>query len=356
VCANGHSCNLHVVKRIAIVFFLCVCSAARAQVPALYDGQTAFEFLRLPPTAHLSAVGGRNVSLTGTDAGWAYVNPALLNDSMLHQATSSYAAYLAGVQLATLNYAAKWQHRKQTVALVHGGIHLLNYGRFTGADEFGNVQGTFTAADFAPYIGIARRVGAFSFGMNAKLVYSTLAGYSSVGLGFDLGMAYHLTDAAGGVRTTLAAALRNVGGQLTGYTPTAPRRSLPTELEAGITHRLRYAPFRLSITASQLLPTLANDAQRKENSKGTLDAIASRLTLGVEFMPSRAVHLRLGYNLQRRAELSTPGSATAFTGFTGGLLLQVKRWQLQYGYSSVHASGGLHQFTVGYKVRDTKTK
>ena len=43
------------------------------------DSQTAFNFLRLPTSAHAAALGGENVTLTDNDAAMVFHNPALLN-------------------------------------------------------------------------------------------------------------------------------------------------------------------------------------------------------------------------------------------------------------------------------------
>ena len=44
------------------------------------ESQTAYNFLRLPVSAHVAALGGDNISLIADDASLVFHNPALIND------------------------------------------------------------------------------------------------------------------------------------------------------------------------------------------------------------------------------------------------------------------------------------
>lgn len=309
-------------------------------------GATAYDFLRLPTSAHVAAVGGRGVSIRGQDGAWAWQNPALLNDSMAGRIQTSVATYVAAIGMGNLNYAGRLLRRDKTfVAYWHAGTQFVSYGRFTQTDEFGNVQGNFIAADVALYAGLARSFGRFSYGANLKLVSSTLASYTSWGLGLDFGALYHHEK----IQLTVGASLRNVGAQLTPYAPGGPRLPLPTELEAGITHKLRRAPFRLSLTTSNLLTLPALSTQTDNTPPTTWDNLARRFTFGAEILLHRAFDVRGGYNLQRRAEQATQGQAFALTGLTLGFGLRIHAFAVDYAYSQLHAAGALNQFTLAYR-------
>ena len=44
------------------------------------ESQTAYNFLRLPVSAHVAALGGDNISIVEDDATLIFHNPALIND------------------------------------------------------------------------------------------------------------------------------------------------------------------------------------------------------------------------------------------------------------------------------------
>ena len=43
------------------------------------ESQTAYNFLRLPVSAHVAALGGENITITDDDATVIFHNPALIN-------------------------------------------------------------------------------------------------------------------------------------------------------------------------------------------------------------------------------------------------------------------------------------
>lgn len=326
-------------------FVLCgMGSGAKGQ---LAPGAAVYDFLRLAPSAHVAGVGGRGVSIRTEDAAWAWQNPALLNDSMRGRIQTSVATYAAAVSMGNINYAGRMQRRTDNslVGYWHAGTHFVSYGRFVQTDEFGNVQGNFIAADVALYAGIARSFGRFSYGGNVKVISSTLASYTSWGLGLDFGALYYHEK----LDISVGAAFRNIGAQLTPYAPGGPRLPLPAELEMGITHKLRRAPFRLSLTASNLLTIAALSTQPDGAPPTTWDNLGRRLTFGAEVLLHRAFHLRLGYNVQRRAELASQNQSFALTGLTAGFALRVRSFAIEYAYSQLHAAGALSQFTIAYR-------
>ena len=68
---------MNVTKRVAAVIILLqmllVPSDLRAQ-----DSETVFNFLRLPASAHVAALGGDNVSIADGEAALVFHNPSLL--------------------------------------------------------------------------------------------------------------------------------------------------------------------------------------------------------------------------------------------------------------------------------------
>ena len=53
--------------------------SALAMMIHAQDSQTVFNFLRLPVSAHVTALGGDNISIADADASLVLHNPALIN-------------------------------------------------------------------------------------------------------------------------------------------------------------------------------------------------------------------------------------------------------------------------------------
>ncbi len=63
----------------------------------------------------------------------------------------------------------------------------MNYGKFDGYDENGISTGEFRASEYNLRAGYGRKLHPnFTVGANAKIIYSTLADYTSFGMAVDL--------------------------------------------------------------------------------------------------------------------------------------------------------------------------
>ena len=128
------------------------------------------------------------------------------------------------------------------------GLTYLNYGTFTETDISGVITGTFRASEYAFSMIYSREIdSSFSIGINFKPVLSYLERYTSFGFAFDIGANWHNRNnlfSAGVV-------IKNAGYQITTYAG-EPHQKLPFEIQAGISQRLAYAPFRFSLTIRHL--------------------------------------------------------------------------------------------------------
>jgi hypothetical protein len=60
-------------------------------------------------------------------------------------------------------------------ATLHGGIHYASYGKFTAADDHGNITGEFKAKDLSLQAGIAKQLNErMSGGILLQYIQSTL--------------------------------------------------------------------------------------------------------------------------------------------------------------------------------------
>ncbi|MEO0734389.1 MAG: type IX secretion system protein PorQ [Bacteroidota bacterium] len=330
-------------------------TCGRAQV----GGIAVYEFLNLPNSATVAAMGGHHIALLDDDLSLALRNPSLLNKQMDKRAALSHAFHPAGISNSSLAYAT---YREKQRLTLQGGLQYVSYGGdLVRRDNTGQAQGTFSAADYALTLGAARNFeNRLSVGGNLKLVSSQLANYNSLGLAVD--MAVHYRDSSGLFGITLLA--RNFGRQLTRYDDNTPREPMPFELQLGINRELRYLPFRFSLIyryldrwnvlfddpdAEDQTIFASFDGEETTRSAGAifLDNLARHFVFNGELLIGKARNLRLrfGYNhgLQRELRLQDFRSAA---GFTYGFAFRTRRFAVAYGRTTYHLGGGINQLGV----------
>ncbi|TAE47778.1 MAG: hypothetical protein EAZ89_16965 [Bacteroidetes bacterium] len=334
------------------IYALLICLSP-LMLAAQIGGRNVYDFLNLPTSAHLAALGGINVSTWDDDLVMATANPALLNPDMSQRAALTFSSYLGGVRYGYAGYARsikKWGE-------FHSGIQFLNSGKMQGADEFGNLTGEFSASELAWYLGYSRAWKGFRYGANLKVISSTLApGYSSWGAAMDLGGAYRSKNELFSAGVTL----RNLGAQFSTYVPGAGREPLPFEIVAGVSNKLRYMPMRFSLTLIQLEnpiliyrdpnaePELDLSGNPIEEKNPWADQMFRHAVFSTEFYLGNFLRLRAGYNHLRRQELRAANRG-GMTGFSLGAGIRAGRFALDYAFSSYGVQQPLqsHQWSIG---------
>ena len=88
------------MKRVvfAVVFVLSVLRIG-AQ-----ESQTVYNFLRLPVSAHVAALGGDNVTLVDDDASIIFHNPALINNVTDRTLNLNVMTYMKGSTTASVSF------------------------------------------------------------------------------------------------------------------------------------------------------------------------------------------------------------------------------------------------------------
>ena len=317
---------------------LCLSAFLSLQGYSQIGGRHVYDFLNLAPSARHAALGGINVSTIDDDPAFAAQNPALVNDSMHKQLAFSFVNYLADIGYGYVGYS----HRLEGLGNIHSGIQYVNYGKMQGADEFGNLTGEFGARDLAWAFGYSNQWKQLRYGANLKMISSSLApGFTSVGIATDLGAALESKDklfAAG-------MSLRNMGVQLSTYSPGTGREPLPFEMVVGISNKLKYMPLRFSVTLIQLEnPNLIYTDPNApiefdlsgnpiEPGNQAVDRVFRHFVFGGEFLLGKSLRLRAGYNHLRRQELRSENRG-GFTGFSLGAGIRVRRFGFDYGYAS----------------------
>lgn len=330
-------------------------------VCAQLGGTNVYEFLNFSPSARISALGGSLITVIDDDVNLAYANPALLNQAMHQQISFSHNFYLGDTQNG---YAAYGHHFKKTELSTHVGIQYINYGDFDQTDEFGNINGTFSAAEYAITLGAAYQLSErFSAGANLKTITSQLESYNSFGMAVDAGLVYQ--DTASRFIATLV--IKSMGTQFTTYREDN-FEPIPFDMQIGISKRLRYLPFRFSIIYHHVHqwnilyddpnsdePTLfLGDAETEESPTSIfLDNLFRHFVFNGEFLFGKKENfrLRVGYNHFMRRELSVD-NFRSLAGFSFGAGIKINRFRIDYGRTNFHLAGGTNHLSISTNFRE----
>lgn len=323
---------------------LIVCLCSLQVLPQA--GSYVYSFLDLPVSSRIAALGGSNVSLKDNDLSFSFRNPALLSSENDKQISLSMANYLADIKFGTAMYGFNVKE-KNFFAI---GIQYIDYGNFSERNDVDIELGEFTLKDMALYIAYARPLTSrITIGATLKPIFSSFERYTSYGIALDAGINYNNPDdqfSAGFV-------LRNIGTQIKGYYSNENGQHLeplPFEIQAGITQKLKHAPFRFSLTLHNLQRWNLNYQSENldEDQKTDISFIdmAFRHTIwGVEFIPGKSFYLAASYNHKRHSELKMPGFKSS-TGFSFGGGLKLYKFQVGFGMSTFQTGNTAYQFSL----------
>lgn len=318
------------------ILLITLLSPAAAQT----GGDNVYEFLNLTHSGLVASLGGSNVSLAGNNLNLSYHNPALLNHGMDKTLALNYVNYFAGINYGLAMYSGKLDSRNSFAA----GITYLNYGSFREADASGNITGEFGASEYAISLICSHQIDtSFSFGANLKPVLSHLDDYTSFGLALDLGASWVSKNR----RTSAGLTMRNAGWQITDYAG-EPREKLPFEIIGGVSQRLAYAPFRISLTYRHLEKwdlSLQDTQDSEPNVKPAfLETLLMHTIPAIEILPHKNFYLSAGYNFQRRKELNVPAGSAS--GISWGFGINTAWIDLEFGRAIYHLAGASNNISL----------
>jgi hypothetical protein len=329
-------------------------------VSSQIGGTYTYSFLSQTNSARVASLGGKVVSLPEDDLNLPFHNPALLSPGMSDNLVLNYVGYFAGIKYGYASYAKSFESLGNFAL----GLHYIDYGEFTYADVNGIRAGEFSASEYALNLIYSRKIDSFiRVGINIKPIYSSFEKYNSTGIAADLGIEYFNPSnlfSAGLV-------LKNIGTQISTYYGTAGREPLPFEIQAGVSQKLAYAPFRFSVLLQHLQKwdlsyesTLNNDnlfdpLSGEGNEKSGIDKFADNMMrhviLGMEFLPTDNFYVSLGYNYLRRQELKL-SARPAMVGFSWGFGLKLSKFHLSYGRASYSLAGGSNHFSISTNLAE----
>ena len=340
---------------ILISLFLSVTLNIFAQV----GGNYTYAFLNLTNSARVASLGGKSVSLWENDLNLPFHNPSLLNPEMNNHLVINYVGYFTDIKYGYTSYARSYGDKGNFAA----GLHYINYGNFTAADLYGTKTGTFNASEYALNLIYSRTIDtSFHIGINVKPIYSIFENYNSFGLAVDLGFTWHNPEKL----FTASFVLKNMGTQIITYYD-GNREPLPFEILAGVSQRLKHAPFRFSLLLQHLqkldLTYKSPVEQKTEIDPFTgmpfktnkfevfTDKLMRHAILGVEFLPGENFYVNLWYNYLRRQELKIP-SRPAMTGFSWGFGARISKFHFSYGRATYHLAGGSNHFSLSSNLSE----
>ncbi len=346
-------------SRLFFIFFLLCSNHLFCQL----GGYSVYKFLWNPPSARISALGGNVIAIRDDDPAVALQNPSALNEAASNKIDFSYRFSYASTNDGYFSYAYTY---KPLAINFHAGAQFANYGEFKAADAYGNITGTFNAADYSFIIGASRNLyERLSYGVNLKYISSRLENYGSTGLVADIGATYYVAEK----NLTIALVCRNAGGQLTSYSKV--KEAVPFEMQLGISKRLAHLPFRFSaiFTNLQRWNVLYNDPNAvddntlfgnttpttKSNTSIYFDNLFSHLIFSGEIYIGKKENLRLriAYNYGLNKELSV-STFRSLAGFSGGFGFKINRFRIDYGRSVYHLVGGIDQLSISTDIDDFK--
>ncbi len=311
-------------------------------------GNAAYNFLQLPNTPQLSALGAINISNISSDAGLAFNNPSLLRTEMQDQFHISFNSMYAGIKNYHAMYTVRQEKWKTNLAI---GVHFLDYGNIPETDAAGNVYGSFRPNDYVTQISFSRAyAGHWHYGATLKFIHSSYGVYRSAAMAMDMGISYY--DSSRFFQVSFLA--KNMGVQIKQY-PNSRPDDLPFDVEIGITKKLKNAPLQFSLTVHHLQQYLIryNDtsfntsngiAQNTHGLSSTIDNIFRHFVLAGQWYIGSRIELTMGYNYLLRKELIISNSSNGLTGFSLGVGVLFKKFQIRYAHSLYQNNTGYQQF------------
>jgi hypothetical protein len=267
----------------------------------------------------------------------------------------NYVNYFAGINYGMAMYSESFKGIGNFAA----GLTYLNYGTFTETDISGIITGSFRASEYAFSMVYSREIDtSFSIGINFKPILSYLERYTSFGFAFDIGANWHNHNnlfSAGLV-------IRNAGYQITTYAGESHQK-LPFEIQAGISQRLAYAPFRFSLTLRHLekydltydYPTSNTPGRGESDNSEFFENMMRHIIAGVELIPHKNFYFCGGYNYQRRKELQVD-SKVSTVGLSWGFGINTTLLNIEFGRATYHLAGSSTHLSVIVKTDNIYNK
>lgn len=338
--------NLYIL--IISLFFL---------MPEAHASQAVFQFLDLPVSARMAALGGKNISISDNDINFSLLNPSLLNKNTHNMIGLNMASYLADIKFGSAVYSRSYDENNFAL-----GVQYVDYGRFKEVDEFNQILGDFTAKDISMSLIYSRNIIDNLYGgATLKPIYSAYERYTSFGFALDLGFNYMSNNEL----FSAGLLFKNIGTQLKGYYKNPEGQHyepLPFDMQIGASYKLEHAPLRFSFTMYNLhdwrIPYVDNtnslheyDHQDMVPTVKFIDNFFRHTIIGLEFLPSKSFYLAASYNHRRHQELKMQGFKSV-TGFAFGGGVKLSHFHIGFSVSQFQVGNSAYLFSVSVPLSD----
>ncbi len=317
------------MRNIRLITLLCL-------IPSLLsaqEGREAFGFLRIPTSARANALGGNTVSLVEADPSLVFHNPALLGGEMSGMVNLNYMNYISDINVGSAIYTNTFGERGAWGV----GASFISYGKIKETSSSRKIMGEFSAKDLSMNAFYSYDLSdKWRGGLSIKMLYSSLADYSSFGLATDAGLSYFDEEK----EFSFGIALKNIGAQLKTYDTN--RERLPWDIQMGFTKKLAHAPIRVSLTAIHLKQWKFNyvDETLTEKDVGDsfVETLAKHLVFGVDFLPSENFWIGAGYNPKANMDFKLKEGGNRLGGFSLGAGLHISKFDIGASVARYHPS------------------
>ena len=301
-------------------------------------GNTAYELLNIPTSAHSAAVGGNAVALIEDDITLLFDNPALISNVSHNTINFDFMSYMSGSMKLSAGFARQWGKRGNWAL----GAQVLNYGEMTETNEQFVETGKFNANDINVQGGYTYMfTDLITGGVQGKVLMSNYGNYSSIGLAVDLGVNYY--NEKKGLSIGLVA--QNLGGQIDALYEESQK--LPFNLVFGCSKQIANAPIRLNLSLSDLThwkkSYYAISGEELSSSKRFLN----HLSIGADVFPSQQTWIAIGYNFRRGYEMKVQDSSH-WAGFSVGAGLSIKKFKVGVSWAKYHIASSSILINASY--------
>lgn len=287
-------------------------------------GQNTYDFLRLDSSPRAAALGGAYVAIAD-DPNIIFYNPAGITNIENIPISFSFLKHL--IDINSVSLASTFNING--IGKFASSLQYINYGEFDERDESGNKLGSFNPSDLAVTLAYGNSFDEnLTYGVGVKLIYSNIADNTSLGIAGDFGIQYSLPRNG----WNFGLSVLNIGNQLTYYNEVS--ENLPTSIQLGGSKKLEHMPLQFFFAFTRL-----NDDDRFKY-----------FNLGGEFTLSKIIQLRFGYNNIKRTEYKVASSA-GLGGFSFGIGVDVKGYDVDYAFSSMGDIGATHRIGVTTIIR-----
>jgi hypothetical protein len=339
-------------------FFTLLLSVTVSFLAFSQAGTGVYQFLDLPVSSRLAALGSINVSLHDNDINLAFQNPALLTSETNDVIGLNMSNYLADIKFGTAVYGKNFGNKNYFAI----GMQYIDYGVFQETTDLNQIIGQFTAEDMALYLMYARPIThSITVGATLKPVYSAYETYSSFGVAMDAGVSYN--DSIDFFSAGLV--LKNMGTQFKGYYSVdgvQHYEPLPFDVQLGISKKFEHAPLRFSVTLDNLQhwdlsyestnqPVDNTTGLATTNKIGFVDMAFRHTVFAVEFVPSKNFYLTVAYNDRRQQEMTMSGFKSG-AGFSYGGGIKLYKFHVGFGMTQFQVGNYAYEFSISTALKD----